>query len=46
MDSLGYALSAVVWGAPVVALLVGAIAVGAALRWQRKAIAALEREQR
>lgn len=46
VESLGYAFIALVWGAPVVALLVGATAVGVGVRRRRNAIAALEREAR
>lgn len=44
MESLGYAFSTLVWGAPVVALLVGATAMGVGVRRRRNAIASLERE--
>ncbi|MEU3607248.1 hypothetical protein AB0E83_17655 [Streptomyces sp. NPDC035033] len=43
MESLGFAIGGLIWGAPVaalVALVVVAVVVG---RWRRKAIEALER---
>lgn len=45
MGSLGYGIGALVWGAPVAALLVGVLTAIAVVRWRRKAIAALERAE-
>ncbi|MBT2450808.1 hypothetical protein J7F03_27795 [Streptomyces sp. ISL-43] len=42
MESLGYALAAVLWGGVAVALLVGASVVVMAVRWRRKTIADME----
>ncbi|WP_432085308.1 MULTISPECIES: hypothetical protein [unclassified Streptomyces] len=45
MESLGYALAAVVWGSVVVALLAVGVTAVLAGRWRRRTIAALEREE-
>ncbi|GAA4766988.1 hypothetical protein GCM10023329_11620 [Streptomyces sanyensis] len=45
METLGYAIAAVVWGSVVMALLAGVVAMVLTVRWRRRAIAALEREE-
>ncbi|MFE5852573.1 hypothetical protein ACFQ61_05050 [Streptomyces sp. NPDC056500] len=46
METLGYAFFGLVWGAPVVAILVvGGVCV-AVVRWRKRAIAAMEAEDR
>lgn len=45
METLGYAIAAVVWGSVVMALLAGLVATVLTVRWRRRAIAALEREE-
>ncbi|MFC5155672.1 hypothetical protein [Streptomyces amakusaensis] len=39
------ALAVLVWGAPIVVLLVGVIATVLVFRWRRRAIAAMERAE-
>ncbi|MDV9190710.1 hypothetical protein R6L23_21270 [Streptomyces sp. SR27] len=42
MEPLGYAIGALAWGAPVVALLMVVLTAIAVGRWRRRTIAALE----
>ncbi|MFF1510849.1 hypothetical protein [Streptomyces sp. NPDC058326] len=42
MESLGFAIGGLVWGAPVAALVVLVVVSAGVSRWRRKAIAALE----
>ncbi|KOX30768.1 hypothetical protein ADL06_11205 [Streptomyces sp. NRRL F-6491] len=45
METLGYAIAAVVWGSVAMALLAGVVATVLTVRWRRRAIAALESEE-
>ncbi|MFD7616021.1 hypothetical protein [Streptomyces sp. NPDC059802] len=45
MESLGYADAALVWGAPLAALLVTVLVSIAVVRWRQKTIADLERAE-
>lgn len=45
MESLGYLMGAVAWGAPVAVLLMGVRATIVVGRWRRRTIAALERAE-
>ncbi|MEU7068717.1 hypothetical protein AB0B30_02235 [Streptomyces narbonensis] len=42
MESLGFAISGLIWGAPVAAFVVLVVVAVMVSRWRRKAIAALE----
>ncbi|MFB6839568.1 hypothetical protein [Streptomyces sp. NPDC056361] len=42
MESLGFAIGALVWGAPIAALVLLVVVSVVVGRWRRKAIAALE----
>ena len=44
MESLGFAIGGLVWGAPVAALVALAVVAVVVSRWRRKTIAALEKE--
>ncbi|MEU2655875.1 hypothetical protein ABZ615_11150 [Streptomyces sp. NPDC007325] len=46
MESLGFAIGGLIWGAPVAALVVLVVVAVAVGRWRRKTIAALEGEGR
>ncbi|GHJ91069.1 hypothetical protein SNE510_05880 [Streptomyces sp. NE5-10] len=42
MESLGFAIGGLIWGAPVAALVVLVVVAVVVSRWRRKAVAALE----
>lgn len=46
MESLGFAIGGLIWGAPVAALVVLVVVAVAVGRWRRKAMAALEGGER
>lgn len=45
LETLGYALAALVWGGAAITLLAGGVATVLTVRWRRRAIAAMEREE-